>query len=73
MQLAQILPYIQIVVAGLLIATILLQQGKAAMGSSFGQAGEFSSTRRGPEKYLFTSTIVLGVLFIGLALLNLLI
>ncbi len=73
MQLEQIIPYIQIVIAVLLVTAILLQQGKAAMGSSFGQSGEFSSTRRGPEKHLFTSTIVLGVIFIGLALLNLLI
>lgn len=69
----QILPYAQIIVAVLLITVILLQKGKAAMGSSFGQSGEFSSTRRGPQKYLFNSTIVLGVLFIGLALINLLI
>ncbi len=70
-QFQQLLPYIQIIVAGLLITVILLQKGKAAMGSSFGQSGEFSSTRRGPEKHLFTSTIVLGVVFILLALVNL--
>lgn len=70
-QFTQLLPYLQIAVAILLITVILLQQGKAAMGGSFGQSGEFSSTRRGPEKHLFTSTIILGVLFIGLAILNL--
>ncbi len=70
--LQQILPYVQILIAALLITVILLQQGKAAMGGSFGQSGEFSTTRRGPEKHLFTSTIVLGVLFIGMAILNLL-
>ncbi len=73
MQIEQLLPYAQIIVAVLLITVILLQQGKAAMGGSFGQSGEFSSTRRGPQKHLFTSTIVLGVFFIGLAIINLLI
>ncbi len=72
-QFEQFLPYMQIIIAGLLVAVILLQKGRGAMGSSFGQAGEFSSTRRGPEKHLFTLTIVLGIFFIGLAILNLLI
>ncbi len=72
-QIEQLLPYAQIIVAILLITSILLQQGKAAMGSSFGQGGEFSTTRRGPEKNLFTLTIVLGSAFIILALLNLLV
>ena len=73
MQIEQLLPYAQIIVAVLLITVILLQQGKAAMGGSFGQSGEFSTTRRGPQKHLFTTTIVLGILFIGLAIINLLV
>lgn len=73
MQIEQLLPYAQIIVAVLLITVILLQQGKAAMGGSFGQSGEFSSTRRGPQKHLFTLTIVLGIFFIGLAIVNLLV
>ena len=73
MQIEQLLPYAQIIVAVLLITVILLQQGKAAMGGSFGQSGEFSTTRRGPQKHLFTLTIVLGILFIGLAIVNLLV
>lgn len=71
MQLSQILPYAQILVSVLLITVILLQQGQAAMGSSMGQ-GDFNTTRRGPQKHLFTATIVLAILFIGLAVLNLL-
>ena len=73
MQIEQLLPYAQIIVAVLLITIILLQQGKAAMGGSFGQSGEFSSTRRGPQKHLFTLTIILGIFFIGLAIVNLLV
>ncbi len=72
MQLTQLLPYAQILVAILLITVILLQQGKAAMGSSMG-GSDFTATRRGPQKHLFTATIILGILFIGLAILNLLV
>lgn len=73
MQIEPLLPYAQIIVAVLLITVILLQQGQAAMGGSFGQSGEFSTTRRGPQKHLFTLTIILAVFFIGLAILNLLV
>lgn len=59
------------IVAVLLIAVILLQQGGAAMGSAFGQGSEFHTERRGSEKTLFTFTIALGALFIVLALFNL--
>jgi preprotein translocase subunit SecG len=58
------LSYIQIAIAVLLIATILLQQTGAGLGGAFGD--NFSSafhTRRGFEKVLFNITIVLGILF----------
>ncbi len=59
-------------VAALLVAVILLQQGGAAMGSAFGQGGDsFHTERRGSERVLFFSTIFLGAIFIGLALVNL--
>jgi len=66
----EIIPYLQILIAGLLITFILLQQGRAAMGSSFGQAS--FTTRRGPEKTIYIGTIILGSLFVLLAILNLL-
>lgn len=72
--LASILPYIQIGLSILLVATILLQQSAAGMGGAFGD--NFSSTfhtRRGFEKTLFYTTIILGILFAVSALVALLI
>ena len=64
------LPYVQIVLAILLMASILLQRTGASLGGAFG-ADNFSSgfhTRRGLEKTLFNATIVLGILFVLSAL-----
>jgi len=61
-----------IAVSILLIITILLQQRGTALGAAFGQEGGFYSTRRGLQKKLFWATIALSSIFIGLALLNLL-
>ena len=69
-----ILPFFQIIVAILLIVFILLQQRGTALGSAFGgEGGGFYATRRGIQKKIFWATIVCGVLFIGLALLNLIV
>jgi len=57
---------IQIVLAVLLIAGILLQQSESSMGSAFGGGGSMGGTyhtRRGSEKFLFYATIVLGIVF----------
>jgi protein translocase SecG subunit len=64
---AQILPYIQIVLAVIVVALVLLQQSDADVGGAFGGSDLMSSTkhtRRGIEKVLYTSTIVVGVLFL---------
>lgn len=62
---AQILPYIQVVLSILLIAGILLQRSEAGLGSAFGSdsaaGGRF--TRRGFEKILFNGTIIIAILF----------
>lgn len=62
---AQILPYIQIILSLLLIAGVLLQRSEASLGSAFGgdgaRGGRFM--RRGIEKILFNSTIVIAILF----------
>jgi preprotein translocase subunit SecG len=63
---SSILPYVQIAISALLIIAILLQQSGAANGGALGGSDNMSSvfhTRRGFEKLLFVSTIVLGVLF----------
>lgn len=65
------LPLAQITVAILLISFILLQQRGTALGSAFGQGGGFYATRRGIQKKIFWGTIMLGILFVTLALLNL--
>ncbi len=67
----QYLSLAQIVISIALIALILLQQRGAALGSAFGQESGFYATRRGIQKKIFAATIVCGVLFLVLALLNL--
>lgn len=66
-----LLPFFQIGVSILLIIFILLQQRGEALGSVFGGSGGFYGTRRGIQQKLFWATIVLGCLFIILAILNL--
>lgn len=59
----------QIVLAVLLIITILLQQKGSGLGAAFGGGdGGATQTRRGPEKAIFITTIVLSILFLGTAL-----
>ena len=67
------LPIIQIVLAVLLVAAILLQQRGSSMGGAFG-GDNFSSSfqkRRGAELFLFKMTIGLGILFALSAFANL--
>lgn len=58
-----IISLIQIVLAVILIALILLQAKGTGLGSSFGGDISFYSTKRGAEKMLFILTIVVAVLF----------
>ena len=64
----QVIQILQIVVAVLLMLSILLQNRGAGLGASFGGGGEIYRTKRGAEKFLFRSTIVLIVIFMALAL-----
>ena len=66
------LPFIQIIISVLLIATNLFQQRGTALGSSFGGEGGFYATRRGMQKKIFFASIFFGILFIIFAFLNLL-
>jgi protein translocase SecG subunit len=62
---SKILPWIQIILSILLIATVLLQQSTASLGSAFGGDSSVTfHTRRGFERFLFIATFVLGALFI---------
>lgn len=69
----QILFILQIAVPTLLILLVLLQQRGTALGSIFGGEGGFYLKRRGLEKKIFWGTVVLGVLFLAVSLLNLII
>ncbi|MEI6039819.1 MAG: preprotein translocase subunit SecG [Candidatus Berkelbacteria bacterium] len=66
-----ILDYIQIAVAVLLIASILLQNKGTSLGGAFGGEGNVYRSRRGAEKFLFNSTIVLAVIFVAVAICHL--
>lgn len=68
-----ILNIIQIIIAGFLITAILLQSRGAGLSTAFGGEGNVYRTKRGFEKNLFIATIVLSVIFLGLALANILI
>ena len=50
--------------AVLLILLILLQQRGASLGAGFGGSGELNTERRGLEKSLFNTTIVIVVIFV---------
>ena len=66
------LPYIQIVLAIFLIATILIQQSEASSGGAFGGGDNWNAgyhTRRGFEKIVFNLTIILGIIFTLLSVL----
>lgn len=63
--LVTMLPWVQIALSVLLVATILLQQTGAGVGGAFGGSdGSINYTRRGFEKILFRSSIILGILFV---------
>lgn len=62
---ANILPYLQIILSIILITAILLQQSSAGVGGALGggDGGGLYSTRRGFEKFLFILTIVISIIF----------
>jgi len=69
----QTLLIIQIVVAILLMLVILLQHRGTSLGGAFGGAGTVYRSRRGAEKFLFYFTIILALLFVALAIINMLV
>lgn len=60
---------IQIVLAIILIAAILLQHSESGAGETFGgsDGGSPVATRRGIEKHIFQGTIVLAIVFVILS------
>lgn len=60
----------QIVVSIALVACVLLQQRGGGIGVVGGLQTQFYGTRRGLEKIIFWLTIILGILFIALAVIS---
>lgn len=65
------LPAAQITVCLVLIVLVLIQPRGDALGSAFGQSFAGIGKLRGASKLVFYLTIVLGAVFILLALINL--
>lgn len=68
MPLSQIFTIIQIILAVLLSASVLLQNKNSGLGSAFGGNDAVVFQRRGPEKTLFIITIILAILFFGISI-----
>lgn len=64
----KIINIIQIVLAALLVTSILLQQRGTSLGGAFGGDSSIYRSRRGVEKFLFISSIVIAILFVGAAI-----
>lgn len=60
---AHTLSIIQIISAIALVVLVLLQRTQGDMGGS--SEGSFMQTRRGAEKFLFFTTIVVALIFVG--------
>ncbi|MFA6304488.1 MAG: preprotein translocase subunit SecG [Patescibacteria group bacterium] len=59
---------IQLISAVLLAIFILLQQRGAGLGGIFGGEGSVYRTKRGAEKIIFITTIILAVIFLASAI-----
>ena len=60
-----ILSVIIVISSIMLIIAILLQNQGSGLGSAFGGESNFYRTKRGAEKLLFYTTIVLAIIFVG--------
>ncbi len=73
--LGNILPWIQIILAALVVGSILIQNGGAGLEGALGGGDSMSEgtrhTRRGAEQGLFKLTIILAVLFVASAIASL--
>lgn len=67
-----VISVIQIILGVLLILVIIIQQKGSGLGAAFGSNIGFYRSKRGAEKLLFYSTIVLSSAFLISALLGLL-
>ena len=65
-----IIDIIQIISAVLLITVVLLQNKGTGLGAAFGGEDTVNRSKRGAEKWLFISTIILAVIFLLTAFAN---
>lgn len=72
MEIQNLLQYVMLGSAALMVLCILLQARGASLGAGFGSSGELFTTRRGTDKSLFEATIVLAVVFVSSLLISLL-
>jgi len=63
---------LQIVISAALALVILLQVKGGGLGGIFGQADSVYRTKRGLEKRLFQTTVVLAVVFVIMSIISLL-
>lgn len=57
-----------ILIAGGLVASILMQSRGSGLGATFGGDSSVHTSRRGVEKRLYQFTIVLAILFVSLSM-----
>ncbi len=65
--LISVLPYIQIILAILIVGAILIQKSENSAGGAFGGNDNWNNayhSRRGFEKVIFNGTIVLIIIFV---------
>lgn len=65
---AETLTIAQVIVSILLTLSILAQNRGTGLSATFGGTGDFYVEKRGAEKVLYNSTLVLSALFVGLSL-----
>lgn len=70
MNLEVVINVLLIIVSMLLIASVLLQQKGSGLGGVFGGDSAVFRTKRGAEKILFFTSWILGIVFLGLMLVN---
>ncbi len=66
-----ILTVIQIISAIVLIVSVLLQQKGSGLGAAFGGTSNIYSTKRGIDKVLLYTTVVVSIVFFGVSLVRL--
>jgi len=71
----KIITVIQAIISVFIVILILLQERSAGLSGIFGGegGGAFYQTRRGMEKTIFSTTIALAIIFLGLAIAQLLV